>query len=236
MDEGEVAMRKTFPMFLSCIVFAIASPAQIPSTARPGVRATGTASVFAAPDQAIVDVTVSTRAATAQAAGSQNATQTAAVLSALTQLLGSAANIKTTNYSITPIYSTPVNGGTPSLTGFNASNTVEVTLSSVNTIGSVIDTATQAGATSIGGVRFSLKDPEPSRRQALQQAATVAKSHADAMASALGGTTGTIVLLQEGSSVQPVVGVMATAPATTTPIESGLIEIDATVTLEAQLN
>jgi uncharacterized protein YggE len=213
---------------------ATALSAQIPSTAQPAVRATGNASVFAAPDQAIVDISVSTRATTAQAAGTQNATQTAAVLSALTQLLGSNANIKTVNYSLTPVYNTPING-TPSLVGFNASNTVEVTLASVNTVGQVIDTATQAGATSVGGVRFTLKDPEPLRRQALQQATTVAKSHADAMAAALGGSTGNIILVQEGSTVQPVVFAGAAPVATSTPIMSGLVEVDATVTLEAQL-
>lgn len=222
---------------LLSLLGAALSLAQIPANARPAVRATGTATIFATPDQAVVDAAVTTRAMTAQAAGSQNAAQTSAVLSALTQLLGSGANIKTINYSIAPNYNYPQGGGPPTLTGFTANNTVEVTLSAITTVGSVIDTAVQAGASSIGGIRFSLKDPEPSRRQALAQAAAVAKSHADAMATALGGSTGTIILLQENAAAQPVVvGVAAAPTAATTPIESGLIEIDATVVLEASLN
>lgn len=227
-------------MILLALLFAMADRSLLAQTApapRPLVRATGTASLFVNPDQAEVDVGVTTRATTAQAAASQNATQVAAVLSALTQLLGPGANIKTINYSATPNYNYPPNGGTPTLTGFTASNTVAVTLSSVSTVGTVIDTAIQAGATTVAGIRFSLKDSEPSRRQALQQAAVNAKSHADAMATALGGTVGTITLVQEGSTVQPVVatfGVAASA-ANTTPIQSGPIEVDATVAIEALL-
>ncbi|MBV8846168.1 MAG: SIMPL domain-containing protein [Bryobacterales bacterium] len=231
-------MKKPILLSVLYVLAPAISPAQIPANATPAVRATGTASVFVQPDQAIVDATVTTRATTAQAAASQNATQTASVLSALTQLLGSGANIKTVNYSITPNFMYPPNAATPTLLDYSASNTVEVTLSSVTTVGSVIDTAVQAGATSVGGVRFSLKDPEPSRSQALQQAATTAKAHANAMATALGRTVGTIVLIQENSTAQPVVPVIAAAGAAApaTPIMSGQIEIDANVLLEASLN
>ena len=210
--------------------------AQLPAAARPTVGATGNASVFVQPDQVQIDATVTTRAMTAQDAGSQNATQTAAVLSALTQLLGAGSNIKTVGYSLSPIYNYPT-GGTPTLAGYTASNTIEVTLSAISMAGQVIDTATQAGATTIAGLRFGLKDSEPARRQALQQATAVAKSHADSMAGALGGTVGTIVLVQEGISTRPIVTPLAaSASATTTPVQAGLVEVDATVTLEALLN
>src|SRR5215831_14420154 len=210
--------------FIATIGFLTAAflSAQTPAAPTRSVRANGTASIFVNPDQAQIDATVTTQGMTAQAASSQNATQSATVLSALTQLLGAGANIKTINYSVTPNYTYPPNGGIPILTGFTASNTVQVTLSGVTTVGTVIDTAIQAGATSVTGIRFSLKDAEPSRRQALQQAALVAKSHADAMAGALGGTAGAVLALQEGSSVQPVTGTLTfSAGATTTPVQSG---------------
>ena len=225
--------------FTATIGFLIAATlsAQTPVAPTRSVRASGTATISVNPDQAQISATVTTQGMTAQAASSQNATQSAAVLSALTQLLGAGANIKTINYSVTPNYNYPPNGGIPILTGFTANNTVEVTLSGVTTVGTVIDTAIQAGATSVSGIRFSLKDPEPPRRQALQQAALVAKSHADAMAGALGGTVGAVLVLQEGSSVQPITGTFTVAAgATATPVQSGLIEVSATVALEALLN
>ncbi|SRR5579884_873103 len=201
------------------------------------VTATGNASVYVQPDQVIIDATVTTQGKTAQEAGTANATQTTAVLAALNMLLGSGANIQTINYTVSPNYNYPPSGA-PVLVGYSASNTVEVTLGNLSLAGPVIDTATQAGATTVSGLRFTLKNMEPAKLQALQQAATRAQSHAAAMASALGASVGAIVTLQEGAAVQPVVyPVMAAAPeGTPTPVNPGLVEVSATVTLQAALN
>ena len=228
-------MNKPF-LFVLVALSVPALRAQVSLGTSPSIHTTGSARVFVAPDQVKVDATVTTQGLTAQDASTQNATQTAAVLAALQTLLGAGADIKTVSYSVTPNYKYPPNGGNPTLTGFTANNTIEVTLSVVTTAGPVIDTATQAGATMVTGLRFALKDAEPARLQALKQATSTAKSHADAMASGVGLKVGTVVLLQEGSSVQPIITTLGAAPtSTTTPVEPGLIEVDATVTLEAQL-
>ena len=224
---------------LAVVSLALSIPAvraQVPPNTLSSVTATGTASIFVAPDQVMIDVTVTTQSATAQAASSQNATQTNAVISALYMLLGPGANIKTVNYSVSPNFTYPPNGGTPILNGYTASNTVEITLSAVTTAGPVIDTAVQSGATSVSSLRFGLKDPEPSRQQVLKQAAMVAMTHAVAMANGLGKTVGTVISLREGASFQPVVQTTGVAPTATTPIEAGLIQVSATVTLEALMN
>lgn len=224
---------------LGLILFAMpfcGLQAQIPSR-RPFVRASGNASVFVAPDQVRIDAGVTTQGATAQEASARNSDQIGAVLAALRRLLGPAADIKTVNYSVFPVYKYP-QGGTPILTGYTASNTVEVTLNAVSMAGAIIDTATQAGATSIGGLRFMLRDPEPARVQALRLATLQAKSHADAIASALGSRAGTVVSLEEGTAarIQPIVGDARAAPSASTPVEPGLIEVQASVVLEAELS
>src|SRR5215471_7810470 len=114
--------------------------AQTPPT-RPFVRALGDASVFVPPDQVKVDVSISTQGKTAQEAAAQNASQTAALLATLRQLLGPAADIKTINYFVGPNYQYPPGGGTPTLIGYTATNTLEVTLGDVSLAGPVIDTA-----------------------------------------------------------------------------------------------
>jgi uncharacterized protein YggE len=223
------------------VLAALSSPglqAQLPARV-PFVRTSGTASVFVSPDQVIVDASVMTQAMTAQDAASQDATQVANVLAALGKLLGSGADIKTVNYYVAPVYKYPPNGGTPTLTGYSATNTIEITLNMLNLAGAVIDTATQAGATSVAGLRFALTDSEPSRLQALKTATAQAKSHADAIAGALGKTVGTVVSIEEGStvSVQPLIaGIGAGAAAPTTPVEPGLIQVQASVVLQADLN
>jgi uncharacterized protein YggE len=203
----------------------------------PSVRASGEASVFALPDQVRIAASVTTQAKTAQDAASQNASQLAAVTSALGQLLGPNADIKTINYFVGPNYQYPPNGGTPILIGYTASNSIEVTLGTISMAGAVIDTAAQAGATTVGGLRFTLKNPEPQRLQALQLATLQARSHADAMVNALGGKVGPVITVQEGVQVrlQPLVGV-ADARSTPTSIQPGMIEVQASVVLEAQLN
>src|SRR5437667_5505976 len=230
-------MNKPLLMLILFTCLSFRSAAQIAT--RPFVRATGQASVFAPPDQVKVDASVVTQGSTAQEAASRNADQVDVVLAALRKLLGSGADIKTINYAVVPNYKYPTGGGTPTLTGYTASVTVEVTLGAVSMTGPVIDTATQAGATSIGGLRFSLKDPEPQRLQALRLATLQAKTHAEAMASGLGGKVRAVLSLEDGAAafrVQPL-GVSASAAAgTPTPVEPGLIEVQASVVLQAELN
>jgi uncharacterized protein YggE len=210
------------------------------TTRHATVRAAGQASVFVAPDQVKIDISVVTQGATAQEATSKNASQSDGVLGALRKLLGQGADIKTINYSVTPNYKYPQGGGNPALTGYTATNTVEVTLSSTSSTGAVLDTASDAGATSIGGLSFSIKDPDPPRRQALRQAVQQAKSHADAMASGLGNVVGAVTSLEEGSAVRvvPIVttNTLAGAGTPTTTVQPGLIEVQANVVLEAELN
>lgn len=201
---------------------------------RQFIRAVGDATVSAAPDQVKIDIAVTTQAGTAQEASTQNANQVSVVLAQLRQLLGVNADIKTINYSVAPNYRYPQGGGLPTLVGYIATNTVEVTLGDTSLAGKVIDTATQAGATTVSGLRFGLKDDQPSRAQALRAAAVQARAHADAIAAGLGVRTGAVISAEEGVSinVQPRAGVTSAAA---TPIEPGMLDVHATVTLEVEI-
>jgi uncharacterized protein YggE len=200
------------------------------------VGASGQATVSVKPDQAKLSVGVVTQAATAQAAAAQNATQVAAVLAQLGNILGPAADIKTIGYSLNPTYRYP-QGAPPELTGYTASNTVEVTMTDLSLIGRTIDAASQAGANSVQGLQFSVQDEEPVRQQALGLATKQAKAHAQAIASGIGASLGAVVLAQEGGgvSVRTLTNAAPTAAATPTPIETGLVQIQATVSIQVEL-
>jgi uncharacterized protein YggE len=207
-----------------------AQPAQ-----RHLVGASGQASISAKPDQARLNVGVITQAATAQDAASQNATQVAAVLAQLQVILGSSADIKTVGYSLSAVYRYP-QGAPPVLTGYSASNTVQVTMTDLSLIGRTIDAASQSGANSVQGLQFGLQDEEPVRQQALGLAAKQAKAHAQAIAAGLGASLGAVVSAQEGGSVVVRSLPVATAAAPTqTPIETGLVQIQATVSIQVEL-
>src|SRR5690242_9017944 len=110
------------------------------------VRASGEAMVTAAPDQARISIGVQNQATTAQQASSQNAAQTARVLQVIKQALGSAGEVKTENYSVSPQYQYPKDGSPAKIVEYRATNTVQVTINDLSLAGKVIDAATQSGA------------------------------------------------------------------------------------------
>jgi hypothetical protein len=225
-------MIRTAGILAAAAVLAGVAHAQMASR-RPTVTATGRASVFSPPDQVRIDATVTVQAPTAQEATAQNAARMTGLLAALRKLLGASGEIRTTNLSVTPVYRTPQQGQPPVIVAYSASNSVEVTLSIVNMAGAVIDTATQNGATSVSGLRFGLKNPEPLYLQALRLATQQAKAHADVMAQAAGRVAGAILLVQE-SGASPILTRLEAAAAT--PVEPGNLEVAATVVVEAELN
>ena len=158
-----------------------------------------------------VDIGVTTTATTAQDASAQNATQMTAVLNQIRQVLGPAADIKTIGYSITPNYRT-ASGQPPVLTGYTATNTVEVTAGDSASIVKVIDSVSPVGATNIQSLRFSIADDTPLRLQALSAGGEAGDGHAQAIAGGLGLKVGIVVAAQEGVSVTPIVARWHPAP------------------------
>lgn len=219
-----------------CALVALAGVTMHAQTSQPvpAVRGIGQATVSAMPDKATVDLAVETRAATAQDAASQNATITAAVLTAVQAILGTGDNIHTLNYSLNPVYTNPPNGGPATLTGFSVSNTVEVDTGNLALVGKIIDTGVQAGATRVLGLTFGLKDPDPLRQQALQQATVQARAHATTMVTAAGLRLGSVILIVEGTTAVPV-GTTVAAASAATPIQPGTVSVTATVTMDFQI-
>ena len=143
-------MKAGFLSALAFLLLTLGASAQNSTTRIPFVQAQGMGTVTIQPDQAILDLSVMTQASTATAASAQNATQVTSVISALTNLLGASASIKTVSYSLNANYSYPSNGQSV-LTGYTAVNTVEATISDLTVIGQTIDAGVQAGAGGAGG-------------------------------------------------------------------------------------
>ncbi|HKS41163.1 MAG TPA: SIMPL domain-containing protein [Blastocatellia bacterium] len=207
---------------------------------RPSIRVTGEATVKVSPDQAQIDIGVVTQAQNAQAAASQNAQKLDATIAALRKALGSGADIKTISYSVSPNYRYPREGGQPTITGYTASNIVQVKISDLTKVGPVIDTATQTGANTIHALRFTLKDEQAARAQALREAAMKARAKAEALASALNLKIQRVLHVEEGGqvSVPPMYAraEMAMSANAQTPIEAGTIDVQATITLTVEVS
>jgi uncharacterized protein YggE len=200
------------------------------------ITAVGQASVSVTPDMALVDLGVATQAATAQDATQQNAALASTVISALQSLLGTTARIKTISYFLSPVYNNPPAGQSPSIIGYQVTNIVEATVTDLTIVGKVIDTAIQSGANRVQGVSFGLQDNSASVSQALKMAASRARMQADAIASGLNVHTGTVLHASEGvNTTNPTVLAPVSGAGASTPIETGIVVIQASVTIEVAI-
>lgn len=203
------------------------------------VRANGEASVSAKPDRVRIDIGVVTHASTAEAAASHNAAQTTAVLSKLESVLGIAGTLRTANYSLNPDVHYAPNGGSPTVTGYSADNTVEVTLDDLSIAGKVIDAATVAGSNTVNGIQFLIRDDSSLHAEALRQATLKAKANAEAIALAVGLHVVRLVAAEAEGSVPPrmfeSMGMAQRAVSVPTPIESGSIDVRASVTVTLEV-
>jgi uncharacterized protein YggE len=202
------------------------------------VIVSGDAVVQAQPDTAVLFIAVVTQNKNAQSAQSENAAQSDAVIRALKAAAGAGAEIKTSGYSLTPqrVYKENL---PPTITGYEARNTVTVTLSDLTRVGAVIDAASQAGANNVDSVSFTLRKDRPARNEALTEATRVAISKAQVIAQALGGRVARIVEVQEGGTmprpVQQFDGAESLRVAQSTPIEVGTLDIRSQVQLVAEI-
>ena len=198
-------MRRVFALSVCIVSGTICTGQTPPSPAQsPVVKASGEATVNAAPDEATIDIGVMTQASTAQAAAAQNATQLQVALDRLKSLLGKAAELKTVGYSLNPNYQTPKNGGLARISGYTASNTIELTLTDLSEVGKAIDAATQNGANRVQQLQYGLKDQRPAQAEALRQVTERARANAQAMAEALGLHLGKVVQVEQASSGVPI--------------------------------
>jgi len=146
--------------------------------------------------------------------------------------------VRTTGYSIQQEFD--YSGGRRTPREYLARNGVEVRLDAVERTGEILDLVVQAGATSVTGVRFDLKDRVAVERDALRHAVEDARARADAMASGAGRTVDRVLKIEDTrqSRVGPPVPVVRMAAAAqsadaATPIEGGMIEVRAQITLTA---
>jgi uncharacterized protein len=219
----------------------VATPGRDDTKRVTRVMVVGDSIVQAQPDTAILTISVVTQGRRAIDAQQENAAKTDAVVRALKAATSAGAEVKTSGYSLQPqrVYK---EGQPPTITGYEARNTVTVTTSELNKVGTIIDAAAQAGSNDVAGIAFTLKQDRPARDRALGEATREAVSKAQVIASALGGRVVRIVEVQEeGFQQRPPVPVyqtetfMAKRADVATPIEVGSLDISSRVQLIAEV-
>jgi hypothetical protein len=173
---------------------SVAAQASGASTSAAVIVASGTAAKSIPADHATVDISVETRAPTAEQARRDNARVQHAVMSALRAAGADSADISTVAYFVRSGRS---DGPAAPLMqeGFVSTNTVHVDVRRLDRVSAYVDTALAAGASRVIGVTFTSTATRDARRGVLAEAVANARSDAEAMASAAGGSLGRLVEL-----------------------------------------
>lgn len=100
------------------------------------------------------------------------------------------------NYTISPDYTYTEQRG-QELKGYRVSNNVTVKIRDLNKIGNVLALAGKYGATDVGGLSFTIDDPENLKAQAKEKALADAKTKAVKLAESLGVRLGGVITYSE---------------------------------------
>jgi uncharacterized protein YggE len=203
-------------------------PASNPKT----LQVTGTGTVSAAPDQAVLLLAVVTQATSATDATSQNAAAMSNVMAALSNAGISNDSIETASYSLTPVYeNTQIQTGLGKIVGYVVRNAIQVTVTDLNSVGKVLDAAIVAGVNEVQGVTFTLSRTTLAtlEKQAMQLAVQDADGQAKSVASSLGISLIGPISISPGYAFQPMLEKLSAASQTTTPIQPGTLQVTATV-------
>jgi uncharacterized protein len=183
-----------------------------------------------APDEAEVMVGVEVVRPTAAEARSEAAAVMARVVGALREAGVGDRDVRTTDLSLgAELEYRP--DGPPRRLGFRLANRVGIR-TAPDGVARVVDAAIGAGATSLDGVTFRVRDETAARREALASAVDDARAAAESIAAAAGVALGTVRSVREvADGAMPPVPRLARVELTAadTPVTPGASRIEASV-------
>ncbi|MGE3577014.1 MAG: SIMPL domain-containing protein [Vicinamibacterales bacterium] len=229
---------RVFPLVLALALAAGRAGAQAQTAEAPTVAASGEGVVTAVPDRASVTVTVESRATQQREAQSRTAQVMKAVQDRLRGLGVPADAIRTTQVSL--FIDVDYVNGKRVTRGYVSTNAVDVRIDAIDKAGQIVDAAVGAGATSLGEIRFDVKNRGALEREALTLAVQDARARAEAMAAGAGRALDRVVRIEEHGVPAPMpmpvrAMAMKEAAMTDTPVAAGQMEFRARVTLTATL-
>jgi uncharacterized protein YggE len=230
---------KLLLLLLVLIVPAVARAQQTPPPEPPVVITSGEGMVQAVPDRAWITLTAESRAGNPRDAQRRNVEAMTPVIDKLRAAGIPADAIRTVGYDLQQEWDF-VNNRRESR-GYVARNTIDVRVDAIDRIGELLEMAVGSGATSVGGVRFDLKDRAKLEREALRLAVEDARVRADAAAAGAGRSIDRVLRIDAQAAGPPVplprVAMLREQAASSDapPIAAGQIEIRAQITLTSAL-
>ncbi len=162
------------------------------------ITTTGTGRVDVQPDVARIGIGVSAAGQTAAAAASTAGEKTRSVLSALRQ-----AGVRDDDITVADVSVFRKTDRRGNLLRYVARVGIRVETTDLGAIPLLIDAALRGGASSIRNVTFDVQDRTEAVQEALQEAMTIARQKAEALAASENRQVGEVLVISEGHAAGP---------------------------------
>ncbi len=213
-----------------------------PTTQRDTISVEAQGKVTALPDIAMISIGVQTEKRTVAEAQTENSTKMNAIVARLQQSDIAKEDIQTTNYSIYPTYDYP--NGRQVTRGYQISQNLDIKVRKLDALNDILASVAGLGANQVGGVNFTIDDPEELRQQARLKGLEAAKKRAQDLAQAAGVRLGKVVGFSESSASVPqpipyardmAVGMGGAAPTAAPNVQPGSQDVIVNVTVQYEI-
>jgi uncharacterized protein len=198
--------KKILTLALAALAANAALPARAAEEPSPRIMVSGEGEAAAAPDMALVSLTVLREADTARAALDANNKAMADVLAAMKTFGIAEKDLQTSGFSIQPryLYANPDKGENfePKITGYSVFNTLGVRIRDLAKVGDVLDQSVTLGVNQGGNITFVKDDASAVMEEARKKAVENAVAKAKTITSTAGVGIGRILEMSE-QSFQP---------------------------------
>jgi uncharacterized protein YggE len=179
------------------------------STPEPGeepirtITVNGTGVVKVDPDTASINLGVISNNESLEVAQQEVSEALEATTQTLTDLGILPEDIATSSYNIYPIAEYDRDGNYVGIERYEVSSGLTVTVRDIDSVGTVLDSAVQAGVNNIWSISFYVDDPAEAAAQARRSAVEDARGKADELATAAGMVVVNVVTINETSAPDP---------------------------------
>lgn len=203
-------------LFLAVKSWEVIQDISAPKLDRPSITITGEGKIFIKPDIGQVSLSVISEATTVADAQKKATDAINKVFAALKENGVEEKDIKTTNYSINPKYSSypaPVpmyypdgttNPSAPKIVGYTVSQSLEVKIRDLKKSGDILSKAASAGANQVGGITFTTEDPSAVQAEARAKAIEDANKKGKELEDKLGIRLGKVINFYESGGPYPI--------------------------------
>lgn len=190
-------LRRIVPLLL------LASACAMADDMNKTVTVSGTGQVSAVADRAIVQMSIVVRADKLDAAQSEAAKVTAAVLTLTDKLDIKRNKVDTTGATVRPDYRWNRTTEQQELQGYIAERQMSVKVDDLDKLGKLVEGAVAAGVNQVSPPQLESSRREELHREALAMAATDARANARVLAETLGAKLGDPISISAGNAAPP---------------------------------